>query len=498
MFELRNISISINTRYLIRSLSLTLNKKDKLAIIGEEGNGKSTLLKAISGTNSYFTIEGTIDLKSNTIGFLPQSINEEYLNQKVFDYLFVDDNDYYNKVNNLYKKLSILKIDDNLLEQNLNTLSGGEKVKIGILKLLLENYDILLLDEPTNDLDIETLEWLEEFIKMTDKQIIYVSHDETLLSKTANMILHIEQVKHKMECRHTIVRSDYDTYIKNRLQSLEHQTKVALNEKREFQKKEDKLKQIRDKVNYELNTISRSNPHGAKLLKKKMHSIKTQEKKLENTTLTEIPDVEENINLFFEDVFVPRNKIIINLDIPKLEVGKKVLANNIKLDIVGNAHIAIIGKNGMGKTTLIKKIYEELKERSDLKIGYMPQNYEDILDSYDNVLSFLTSINITSTMARNYLGNMNFTRDEMTGNLKNLSNGTKAKLFLIKLVLDKCNCLILDEPTRNLSPLSNPIIRKVLKEFKGTIISVSHDRKYLLEVIDTIYVLTFDGLVKKC
>ncbi len=498
MFELRNISISINTRYLIRSLSLTLNKKDKLAIIGEEGNGKSTLLKAISGTNSYFTIEGTIDLKSNTIGFLPQSINEEYLNQKVFDYLFVDDNDYYNKVNNLYKKLSILKIDDNLLEQNLNILSGGEKVKIGILKLLLENYDILLLDEPTNDLDIETLEWLEEFIKMTDKQIIYVSHDETLLSKTANMILHIEQVKHKMECRHTIVRSDYDTYIKNRLQSLEHQTKVALNEKREFQKKEDKLKQIRDKVNYELNTISRSNPHGAKLLKKKMHSIKTQEKKLENTTLTEIPDVEENINLFFEDVFVPRNKIIINLDIPKLEVGKKVLANNIKLDIVGNAHIAIIGKNGMGKTTLIKKIYEELKERSDLKIGYMPQNYEDILDSYDNVLSFLTSINITSTMARNYLGNMNFTRDEMTGNLKNLSNGTKAKLFLIKLVLDKCNCLILDEPTRNLSPLSNPIIRKVLKEFKGTIISVSHDRKYLLEVIDTIYVLTFDGLVKKC
>lgn len=498
MFELRNISISINTRYLIRSLSLTLNKKDKLAIIGEEGNGKSTLLKAISGTNSYFTIEGTIDLKGNTIGFLPQSINEEYLNQKVFDYLFVDDNDYYNKVNNLYKKLSILKIDDNLLEQNLNTLSGGEKVKIGILKLLLENYDILLLDEPTNDLDIETLEWLEEFIKMTDKPIIYVSHDETLLSKTANMILHIEQVKHKMECRHTIVRSDYDTYIKNRLQSLEHQTKVALNEKREFQKKEDKLKQIRDKVNYELNTISRSNPHGAKLLKKKMHSIKTQEKKLENTTLTEIPDVEENINLFFEDVFVPRNKIIINLDIPKLEVGKKVLANNIKLDIVGNAHIAIIGKNGMGKTTLIKKIYEELKERSDLKIGYMPQNYEDILDSYDNVLSFLTSINITSTMARNYLGNMNFTRDEMTGNLKNLSNGTKAKLFLIKLVLDKCNCLILDEPTRNLSPLSNPIIRKVLKEFKGTIISVSHDRKYLLEVIDTIYVLTFDGLVKKC
>ena len=149
--------------------------------------------------------------------------------------------------------------------------------------------------------------------------------------------------------------------------------------------------------------------------------------------------------------------------------------------------------------TLIKIIYDELKGRTDINVGYMPQNYDDILSKYKTVLDFICNSGNKEeiTKARMFLGNMKFTRDEMTGNIKDLSNGTKAKLFLIKLVLDKCNVLILDEPTRNVSPLSNPVIRKVLKEFGGTIISVSHDRKYLDEVIDTLYILTEDGLVKR-
>ena len=129
----------------------------------------------------------------------------------------------------------------------------------------------------------------------------------------------------------------------------------------------------------------------------------------------------------------------------------------------------------------------------------MPQDYDDILSGYDNVLDFVVSSKDKEeiTKARMYLGNMNFTRKEMTGKIKDLSNGTKAKLFLMKLVIDKCNVLILDEPTRNVSPLSNPVIRQVLKDFNGTIISVSHDRRYIDEVIDTLYVLTSDGLIRK-
>ena len=129
----------------------------------------------------------------------------------------------------------------------------------------------------------------------------------------------------------------------------------------------------------------------------------------------------------------------------------------------------------------------------------MPQSYDDILNKYDTVLDFVCSSKDKDsiTKARMYLGNMHFTREEMTNKISDLSNGTKAKLFLIKLVLDKCDVLILDEPTRNVSPLSNPVIRKVLRAFNGTIISISHDRKYINEVIDVIYTLTPEGLFKK-
>ena len=230
-----------------------------------------------------------------------------------------------------------------------------------------------------------------------------------------------------------------------------------------------------------------------------MHTLKSQEKKLDNAELTEIPDVEESINFFFENVDIPKTKNIISLNIEQLKVSDKVLSQNIKLDIVGNVHLCIIGKNGVGKSTLIKLIYNELKNRKDINVGYMPQVYNDILNNYKNVLDFISPNGSKDeiTKARMLLGNMKFTKEEMTSNVKDLSNGTKAKLFLAKLVLDRCDVLILDEPTRNVSPLSNPVIRKVLKEYKGTIISVSHDRKYINEVVNTLYRLEPKGLVKE-
>ncbi len=499
MLEIKDLTISISDRYLIKNLNLILNNGDKLAIIGEEGNGKSTLLKSILGICEYAEISGNINLKGNRIGYLEQSISNDKLDKSVYEFLFIDDTDYYDKINNLYKYLEIISLTDDILKQEIRTLSGGEKVKISILKLLLNEYDILFLDEPTNDLDIETLEWLEKFINNTSKPIIYVSHDETLLANTANMILHLEQIKKKTECRHTLLKIDYDTYVEQRLRKIEKQTQVARSEKREFNKQQEKLQRIMQKVEYQQNTITRADPHGAKVLKKKMHSLKSQERKLDETELTEVPDVEESISFSFEDVEMPRTKNIINLSIDELKVSDKVLSKNIKLDVIGNVHLCIIGKNGVGKSTLIKLIYNELKDRNDIKVGYMPQTYDDILNNYKWVLDFVCPNGSKDeiTKARMFLGNMKFTRDEMISNIKDLSNGTKAKLFLIKLVLDKCDVLILDEPTRNVSPLSNPVIRKVLKEYKGTIISVSHDRKYINEVVNALYILTPDGLVKE-
>ena len=176
---------------------------------------------------------------------------------------------------------------------------------------------------------------------------------------------------------------------------------------------------------------------------------------------------------------------------------KKPVLKDISLEISNGKIIGLLGKNGVGKTTLIKKIYEELRTRKDIKVGYMPQVYEEVFDDYETVLDFIapkTKDDITK--ARMYLGNLNFTKEEMEGSLKNLSNGTKAKLFLIQLVLNQCNVLILDEPTRNISPLSNPVIRKVLKDFKGTIISISHDRKYIEEVVNQVYLFAENGLKK--
>ena len=499
MLEVNNLSVSISDRYLVKNLSFVLNSKDKMAIIGEEGNGKSTLLKAILGICKYAKIDGNINFKDSRIGYLEQSISDIYLNKTVYNYLFNDDNDYYYNVNNLYKYLEQINLNDEILNQKINTLSGGEKVKISILKLLLNEYDILFLDEPTNDLDIETLKWLENFINNTNKPIIYVSHDETLLASTANVILHLEQIKKKTECMHTLLRIDYDTYVEQRLRKIDKQEQIAKSEKREYNKKQERLKRIMQKVEYQQNTISRQNPHGAQVLKKKMHSLKAQEKKLDNMDLTEVPDVEESINFFFEDATIPKYKHIISLNIDKLKVSNKVLSKNIKLDIIGNVHLCIIGKNGVGKSTLIKMIYNELKSRKDIKAGYMPQTYDDILNNYNYVLDFICPNGSKDdiTKARMLLGNMKFTKEEMTSNIKDLSNGTKAKLFLVKLVLDRCDVLILDEPTRNVSPLTNPVIRKVLKDFKGTIISISHDRKYISEVVDSIYILTEDGLIKE-
>ena len=173
-----------------------------------------------------------------------------------------------------------------------------------------------------------------------------------------------------------------------------------------------------------------------------------------------------------------------------------MLAKDVELSVVGNQHICIIGKNGVGKSTLLKRIWEELKDRKDLAVCYMPQDYRDILDYEMTPAEFLQANydKQSYTNALSFLGSMKFTRDEMVHKIGELSGGQRAKIIFLNMVLQKANVLILDEPTRNFSPLSAQVIRKALMDFNGTIISISHDRKYLDEVADIVYELSEEGI----
>lgn len=187
--------------------------------------------------------------------------------------------------------------------------------------------------------------------------------------------------------------------------------------------------------------------------------------------------------------------MVLNFKIDELRVGDKNLSQNIDLKVVGPEKICIIGKNGAGKTSLLKKIYEDF-QKSKLKIGYMPQNYFEHIKDSETPISYLAKQDSKNEKTRvsNLLGSLNFAREEMERSLKSLSGGQKAKVFFAKMNMDGAEVLILDEPTRNLSPLSQPEIIASLKAYNGAIIAVSHDRDFIEEVFDKVYVLDSSGL----
>jgi len=512
MIEINKVTIkTFENRNLVDEMSLVLNSNDKLAIIGEEGNGKSTLIKCLYDKeliSDYVNVEGSINKLTKNIGYLPQFLDEQWKTYTVQEFLLIkslyDEIDYsrYERLYDIVKAFSKKKLNTVVLDSNqlISTLSGGEKVKIQLIKILMDKPEVLLLDEPTNDIDIETLEWLESYLNEIDIPIIFISHDETLLENCSNRILHLEQLKKKQSSKWTLENIGYKDYYESRIKKIEHQTQVAHSEKREHKKQTDKLRKVYQRVEHEQNVISRGDPHGARLLAKKMKAVKSMERRFENQEMTEIPEIEESINLFFENVSLANSKKVLDLKVKQLKINDNILAKNINLEIFGPEKVTIMGRNGVGKSTLIKVILESLKDVKNIKVGYFPQNYIEKMDFSLTPIEFLIdSVNDQDkpeAIVRNRLGSVKFTRAEMISKLSSLSGGQLAKVYLIKQILDKCNVLVMDEPTRNLSPLSNPVFRKIVKLFNGCIICVSHDRKYISEVSDVIYRLKENGLEK--
>lgn len=528
MLIISNLSLILkkDLRVLIKDFSLTVNKKDKIGIIGEEGNGKSSLLKAIYNqeeVSKYLEIKGTINIKNEKIGYLPQMVEKELLEKSVnellnekIDYSLLDYKKYYfyiDKFNLDEEKL----LSSSLLVGN---LSGGERIKLFLLVELMKEPTVLLLDEPSNDLDLLSLNLLEELIINLDIPVIFISHDEHFLSRCANRIVHIESLKSKSEARVSVKNLSYDDYYQTREDFLDKNIREFNKDKENFEKKIEKYNRVYQSVNYALNTVSRQAPSVAKNLKDKMHSIKSMEKRYikEKENLTQKYEVEDAINLKFDNLdkgrsgssnskinyLVDANKEVLDLNIDSLKVnsGITLIDKQISLYIKGAKKVALIGENGVGKTTLLRLIYHELKKNTSFKVGYMSQNYEDELLNYLSPLDYLSkTLNVSNkedlTKIQTYLGSLKLTYEEMNRSISSLSGGEKAKIFFAKLILEKDNVMLLDEPTRNISPLSNKAFINSIKEYNGVLIAVSHDRNFVYQVFDDIYELDKENGLKK-
>jgi len=505
-----NLTHKKDLRVILDKFDLVLNHGDKAAIIGEEGNGKSSLMKWLynpSLVDDYIEAEGARILGNERLGYLPQELPDEEKERTLYAFFFEMDCFWNLTPNDLgeYARNFGVTTEFFYSEQKLGTLSGGEKVKAQLMKLLMQEPTVLLLDEPSNDIDIACLELLERIINEWPYIVLYISHDETLIENTANMIVHIEQIQRKTKSRYTIARMEYKRYVDERLRAFERQEQQALNDRREKAIRDEKYRRVLDSVNSALGNCSRQAPAVGKNLKDKMHTVKAMGKRYEkeDEKMTEMPEQESAIffKLGDEKARIPAGKTVVEYSLDSLYTldGERLLSRDIFIRIRGAEKICFIGSNGAGKTTLLKKMAEKLLARTDIRAEYMPQNYADILDLDVTPVDYLDQSGDKEerTRIRTYLGALKYTADEMDHPIRELSGGQKAKVLLLKMSLSGANVLILDESTRNFSPLSGPVIRKMIHEFPGAVISISHDRKFINEVCDKIYELTPEGLAYK-
>ena len=493
-------------RVILKEFNIVLNRGDKAVIIGEEGNGKSTLLKWIYDpalVSDYIEAEGERSCQGEKLGYLPQELPAEHKKLTVYEYFSAWDGFWDQTPADLKRMAARLHLPSELFysDQKMGTLSGGEKVKLQMARLLMEQPDILLLDEPSNDIDIETLEWMEALIRESGQTVLFISHDETLIEKTANRVILLEQLRRKTVSRYTVANLPFSQFMEERAAAFDKQAQLAQSEQREERKALEKFRSIQQSVEHAQNSVSRQDPHGGRMLKKKMASVKAMGKRFEreHAERTQEPEYETSISIRFDRQRpMPAGKIVLDHEWSELRRPDDgaILARKIHLVVKGPEKICIIGKNGAGKTTLLRKIKDLLLSRADLHAGYMPQEYGELLELDRSPVEFLApdGSKESVTKVRTLLGSMKYTADEMNHPIRELSGGQKAKVLLLRMSLQETDVLILDEPTRNFSPLSGPEIRRLLRTFPGAIVSISHDRKYIDEVCDKVYRLTENGL----
>lgn len=507
MYQVKDLTITHkkDLTTLVEGLSLALAPGDRAAIIGEEGNGKSTVLKLLYDpalVEPYAEWTGEIVDKGLRRGYLAQELSPEELARPVWEFCQGSSAFEGADPRALDRAARQVGLSPELFWDGrpMSTLSGGERVKLRLALLLLDGPDLLLLDEPSNDLDLRTLDWLEEFLLGCEVPVLYISHDERLLERTANVVVHLERLRRRTLPRCTVARVGYERYVEERAARFARQERNAAQERRAYEAKMERYRQIRDKVDHRQATITRQDPHGGRMLKKKMHAVQSLGRRFERERedMTAMPEWEEAILAAFDEgkSAFPAGKTALRLDLPELRAGERVLSRNIRLWVTGPEKIGIVGPNGAGKSTLLKLAAQELLPRTDLRAAYMPQDYGELLLGDRTPVEMLAPSGRRDdvTRARTLLGNMKYKAEEMEHPAAGLSGGQRAKLLFLAMALNGANVLMLDEPTRNFSPLSAPNIRRVLADHPGVIVSVSHDRAYLEQVCTRVLELGPEGL----
>ncbi|WP_299113162.1 ribosomal protection-like ABC-F family protein [uncultured Winogradskyella sp.] len=512
MLNIHNLSISFQGEYLFEDITFKLGNGDRIGLIGKNGAGKSTMLRILSKEQEADTGQIAAD-KDLKIGFLKQDIDFDFgktvleesyeafkeiktlekqledintqlaertdyesesynqlmidLNEIQHQYEILGGYNYQGETEKILQGLGFKREDFNKLT---DTFSGGWRMRIELAKLLLQNNDLLLLDEPTNHLDIESIIWLESFLKNYPGAVVIVSHDKMFLDNVTNRTIEISLG------RIYDYNKPYTKFLALRQEIKTQQLATQKNQEKQIQQTEKLIEKFRAKAS-------------------KATMAQSLIKKLERMDRIEVDEEDNAVMTLNFPISVTPGKVVVEIEDVSKHYGDLQVLHNVSMTIPRDTKTAFVGQNGQGKSTLAKIIVGEIKHQGDLalghnvQIGYFAQNQAEYLDGSKTVLdTMIDAANETNrSKVRDILGSFLFRGEEVDKYVRVLSGGERNRLALAKLLLQPLNVLIMDEPTNHLDIKSKNVLKDALKKFEGTLILVSHDRDFLQGLTETVY-----------